>query len=102
MYAVIRVNRLDPAKAIADADALREFDELHSEQPGFLGSIVVDLDGGRQAVVNLWESEQHGQAGLAVLGPAVGRLLAPLMAEPSQLVGAGTATTTGGLHLTSS
>lgn len=102
MYAVIRVNSLDPARVAEAADELRWFEELHVQQPGFLGSIVVDLGGGRQGLVNLWESEEHSRAGLAVLGPWASRLLKPLMTEPPHLVGAGTATTAGGLRVTTS
>lgn len=99
MYAVIRVNSLDPVKVAEAAAELRWLDELHGEQPGFLGSIVVDLDGDRQVIVNVWQSEEHSRAGLALLAPWASRLLTPLMTEPSQLIGAGAATATGGLRL---
>lgn len=89
MYAVMRVNTWDNAKRAAAADDVAEFDRLHAEQPGFLGSLAVDLGESRHAIVNLWKSEEHAAAALPVMGPAVGRLLEPLMAEPSQLVGAG-------------
>ena len=89
MYAVVRLNTWDDAKRAAAADDVAEFDRIHSEQPGFLGSLVVDLGGGRNAIVNLWVSEEQATAALPVVGPAVGRLLEPLMAEPSQLVGTG-------------
>lgn len=99
MYAVIRVSRLDPGKAAQAAGELRWLEELHTEQPGFLGTIIVDVAGDRQVRVNLWDSEEHSRAGLAVLAPWASRLLTPLMTEPSRLVGAGDATTTGGLRL---
>jgi hypothetical protein len=51
---------------------------------------VVDLGAGRRFALNLWESEQHSAAALQVLGPEVGRLLDPLMAAPSRLIGTGT------------
>lgn len=89
MYAVVRVNTWDNAKRAAAAADVAEFDRIHAEQPGFLGSLVVDLGEGRNAIVNLWESEQQATAALPVVGPAVGRLLQPLMAEPSRLVGTG-------------
>ena len=89
MYAVVRLNTWDDAKRAAAAGDVAEFDRIHAEHPGFLGSLVVDLGGGRNAIVNLWGSEEQATLALPVVGPAVGRLLEPLMAEPSQLVGAG-------------
>jgi hypothetical protein len=89
MYAVVRLNTWDAGKRDAAADDVAEFDRIHAEQPGFLGSLVVDLGEGRHAIVNLWESEEQATAALPVVGPAVGRLLGPLMAEPSQLLGTG-------------
>lgn len=89
MYAIVRLNHFDPALLDDGAAQLEEFDRLHAEQPGFVGSLVVDLDAGRRVVVNLWESEERAKAGLRVLGPAVGRLVAPLMSSPSELIGIG-------------
>lgn len=89
MYGVVRVNTWDEAKRSAAADDVAEFERIHSEQPGFLGSLVVDLGEGRSAIVNLWKSQEHATDALPVVGPAVGRLLEPLMAEQSQMVGAG-------------
>lgn len=89
MYAVVRLNTWDNAKRAAAAGDVAEFDRIHSEQAGFLGSIVVDLGEGRNAIINLWTSEEAATAALPVVGPAVGRLLEPLMAKPSQLVGTG-------------
>lgn len=89
MYAVVRLNTWDDAKRAAAADDVAEFDRVHAEQPGFLGSLVVDLGEGREAILNLWESEEQATAALPVVGPLVGRLLEPLMAEPSQLLGTG-------------
>ncbi|GAB3061438.1 hypothetical protein GCM10027053_24670 [Intrasporangium mesophilum] len=89
MYAVVRLNAWDDAKRAAAVDDVAEFDRIHSEQPGFLGSLVVDLGDGRTVIVNLWESEKQATSALPVVGPAVGRMLEPLMTEPSRLVGAG-------------
>ncbi len=89
MYAVVRLNTWDEAKRAVAADDVAEFDRIHSEQPGFLGGLVVDLGEGRTVIVNLWESEKQATAALPVVGPAVGRLLEPLMREPSRLVGTG-------------
>ncbi|WP_422935196.1 hypothetical protein [Sinomonas sp. P47F7] len=90
MHAVLRINSFDPAKLAGAGEALREFDALHAAQPGFLGTVTVDLGDGRHFVMNLWRSAEDAQAGLSVLGPAVGRLIAPLLASPSELIGTGT------------
>lgn len=89
MYAVVRVNTWDQAKRADAAADVAEFDHIHGQQPGFLGSLVVDLGEGRNAILNLWESEEQATTALPVVGPAVARLLEPLFAEPSQLVGTG-------------
>jgi hypothetical protein len=93
MYAVVRLNSFD-LKKLADSPALEQFDQIHRAQPGYVGNIVVDLQGGRRLVLNLWESEEHSAAALPVVGPEVGRLLEPLMSHPSELVGAGTVIST--------
>ena len=97
MYAVVRVNAWDAKKRVNAGKDIEEFDRIHADQPGFLGSLMVDLGDGRDAIVNLWKSEEQAIAALPVLGPAVARLLEPLMAEPSVLVGAGEVTQ--GAHL---
>ena len=71
------------------APQLAEFNALHLGQPGFLGSLLVDAGDGATVLVNLWESEAHAVAGLQILGPYVERLVEPLFAKPSELLGAG-------------
>jgi len=90
MHAVLRVNSFDPTKLALSKEKLAEFDKVHAAQPGYVGGVVVDLGDGRRFVLNLWESEEHSAAALSVLGPEVGRLLGPLMAGPSELIGVGT------------
>ena len=89
MYAIIRLNTFDPDKLASAAQDLAEFDQIHAAQPGFRGSLVVSLDERRRLAVNLWEDSAASRVGLSVLGPQVARLLAAIMSEPSQLVGAG-------------
>ncbi len=89
MYAVLRVNSYDSGKLAAGQEQLAEFNRIHAAQPGFLGSMTVDLGEGRQFVLNLWDSEEHRVAGLNALGPAVERLVNPLLASPSELIGSG-------------
>ena len=93
MYAVVRLNSFDPAK-LTDSTSLEQFDRIHRAQPGYVGTVVVDLQAGRRLALNLWESEEHSAAALSVVGPEVGRLLEPLMSQPSELVGAGTVLST--------
>jgi hypothetical protein len=88
MFAVVRLNSFDPVK-LADSTSLEQFDQIHRAQPGYVGTVVVDLQAGRRLALNLWESEEHSAAALSVVGPQVGRLLEPLMSQPSELVGAG-------------
>ena len=90
MFAVLRLNSFDPDKLAASGETLDEFDKVHAAQPGYVGSVVVDLEEGRRFALNLWESEEHSSAALSVLGPEVGRLLSPLMSSPSELIGVGT------------
>lgn len=91
MYAVLRLNSFDPDKLVASGQGLEQFDEVHAAQAGYVGSVVVDIGGGgRHFALNLWESAEHSAAALFVLGPEIGRLLDPLMAKPSELIGAGT------------
>ena len=89
MYAIIRKNTFDPEKLTRAAGTLSEFRKLHSAQPGYAGSIEIDVAAAGRVVINLWETEQDAKAGQAVLVPHVQRLLEPLMAGPSQLIGAG-------------
>jgi hypothetical protein len=93
MFAIVRLNSFDQIK-LAASPALEQFDQIHRTQPGYVGTIVVDLQAGRRLVLNLWESEESSAAALSVLGPEVGRLLEPLMSHPSELVGAGTVIST--------
>ncbi len=89
MYAVVRELFYDPEKLARAAGQLEEFRKLHASQPGYVGSVTVDLGGGHRLAVNLWETEAQSISGRDKVGPAAGRLLEPLMAKPSNLVGAG-------------
>ena len=53
MIAIVRLNSFDPIK-LAASPALEQFDQLHRNQPGYVGTIVVDLQAGRRLVLNLW------------------------------------------------
>lgn len=94
MYAVVRLNSFDPEKLAASGDSLEQFDKTHRAQPGYLGTVVVDLQSGRRLAFNLWESQEHSTSALSVLAPEVARLVSPLMSSPSELIGVGTVITT--------
>ena len=100
MQAVLRVNSFDPDKLAAGQQQLDEFNKIHAAQRGFLGSLTVDLGEGRHFVLNLWDTEEHRISGLDALGPAVERLLKPLLAKPSDLVGVGPVIASDGLPAT--
>lgn len=89
MHAVLRINTYDPKKLAEHADQLAEFDRIHAAQPGYLGTVTVDLGQGRRFLINLWETDDHRQAALAALGPAVESLVNPLFGAPSELIGVG-------------
>ena len=100
-YAVVRRNRFekamnsadDPAVAAAEGDP-EEFQRVHAAQPGYRGNLVLDAGEGIQLTVTVWASEEHAAEARAALGPAVQRLLSPLMAAPSELLAAGQVTST--------
>ncbi|GAB2635146.1 hypothetical protein [Kribbella swartbergensis] len=89
MYAVLRLNSFDQDKLAVSSAQVEEFDRIHAAQPGYEGSIVVDLGAGRRFMINLWHSEEDSKAAFSRLVPEVDRLLTPLMAAPSEFVGAG-------------
>ncbi len=89
MYAILRRNSYDATKLAHAEPALAEFQAMHAAQPGYCGSIVVDIGDGQRVAVNLWATERDAAAGQTALVPHLRRLLEPLMSGPSQLVGAG-------------
>lgn len=89
MYAIVRANTYDPARLAQGRDQLAEFQELHARQPGYRGTLVVDAGDGRWLAVNLWETQEDANAALPALIPVVQRLLEPMMAAPSELIGTG-------------
>lgn len=90
MYAVLRMNSFDPNQLAASSESLERFDKIHTAQPGYAGSVVVDLGEGRRFVLNLWDSEESSTSALSVLEPEIGRLVSPLLVSPSELIGVGT------------
>ena len=89
MYAVVRRVAYDAQKRARGAEQVREFDALHAAQPGFRGTMDIDIGGGHTVVVNLWESKAAADAALPVMVPVVQRLIDPLLVEPAELIGTG-------------
>ena len=89
MQAVLRLNTYDTAKLTEHADQLAEFDRIHAAQPGYLGSVVVDIGSGRRFIINLWDTDEHRMAAMEALGPEVARLVNPVLTAPSELIGVG-------------
>lgn len=89
MYAVVRVNQYNAAR-LANAQAqLDEFQALHDRQRGALGTLIVDAGDQRWITINLWQSQAEAMAALPTLVPEVQRVVEPLLAAPSELIGAG-------------
>ncbi len=69
MYAVARINTVDPADPDAARDQLADLAAGHADQPGYLGNLIVDIGANRQLIVNLWQDEDRSNAGRIALGP---------------------------------
>jgi hypothetical protein len=89
MYAIVRMNSFDPSKLAGAAPRVDEFQRLHASQRGYAGSILVDLGEGQRLSINLWDSEDDANGALSTLEAEIGRVLVPLMAAPSRVLGAG-------------
>jgi hypothetical protein len=53
MYAVFRETSYAPDKPFYESPEFREFQELHSRQRGYQGTVVTDAGGGRYLTVTL-------------------------------------------------
>jgi hypothetical protein len=89
MYAIVRQVEYDEEMVQRADSELKAFDVVHSAQPGYIGSIVIDLGAGRRLALNLWDSDQAAAAARRALEAKVGQLLGPLMTGPPQLIGVG-------------
>jgi hypothetical protein len=90
MFAIIRENTFDPQKLAEGRASLDQFQAIHAQQPGYRGTLSIDAGDGHWFTINLWDSPASAQAALPTMLPVVERLLQPLMAEPSRLLGTGT------------
>jgi hypothetical protein len=100
MFAVIRETTYPADKPLSERPQFRAFQEAHAEQPGYLGTIVTHLGDGRHITVTLWDSAQHMDAAREAIGPAVSKLLEPIMLAPSRLHGTGEVAYTDVAHRT--
>jgi hypothetical protein len=89
MYSVIRENFYDLGKLARAGKEMQEFQAIHAAQRGYRGNIVVDLGGGHMLILTLWQSESDAHLARQALEPDIERLLVPLMAKPSHLLGTG-------------
>jgi heme-degrading monooxygenase HmoA len=89
MYAIVRQVEYDEEMLRPAESELKAFDVVHAAQPGYIGSVVIDVGAGQRLVLNLWDSEQAAAAARRALEAEVGQLLGPLMTGPSQLIGVG-------------
>lgn len=87
MHAVVRETKYNPDQPINEAPEFQEFQRIHANQPGYQGSVVVEVGAGRFVTVTLWRTADEMAAAREAIGPVVERLLDPLMAEPSHLLG---------------
>lgn len=89
MYAVVRLNKVNVGLERELQQQLHHFERTHAAQPGYRGSLSVDLDMDRRLIVNLWQDQAHSDAARTALGPTVGRLLGPMLVQPSKIIGVG-------------
>jgi hypothetical protein len=95
VYAIVRKNTYDPVKLERGRDQLARFDEMHAQQPGFRGTLTIDVGQNSNVLINLWDSREAAKAGLEQMRPAVGELMEPLLATESVLIGEGTVVESG-------
>jgi hypothetical protein len=89
MYAIVRDSQFDPDKLAKAHAQLQHFQALHAGQPGYSGTVLVDVSLGRMLIVTMWESQELAMRGREVLGPQIQTLLGPLINRESQVVGSG-------------
>lgn len=90
MYAVFRETNYAPGEPITESEEFRQFQDEHAHRPGYKGTIVAEVGDGRYLTLTLWETAQDMDSAREALGPAVQRLLDPLMTSRSKLLGTGT------------
>lgn len=89
MYAVVRESIYPEDAPLAARPQFSTFQGVHAAQLGYRGTIVTHLGEGRHITVTLWDTAEHMDAAREAIGPAVQRLIEPLMAQPARLLGTG-------------
>jgi hypothetical protein len=89
MYAIVRETFYDPAQPLQDRGEFKAFQAAHSEQGGYVGTLVVEAGSGRYLTTTLWKTREAAEAARIALGPTIGRLLNPLMTSAAKLLGTG-------------
>lgn len=89
MHAVIRETSYASDKPIYETDEFQQFQNEHARLRGYLGTVVVDVGGGRFVTLTLWQTAEDKDAAREVMGPVVQRFLEPLMTSPAKLLGTG-------------
>lgn len=89
MYAVCRETSYAPDTPIEQTPQFQEFQRAHADRPGYIGTVVTEVGGGRYLTLTLWDTTEHMDAARETIGPIAARLLNPLMTAPSILHGTG-------------
>jgi hypothetical protein len=89
MYAVVRESTYLEDRPLAERPEFTAFQDAHASQPGYRGTLVTHLGGGRHITVTLWDTAEHMSAARDAIGPTVKALIGPLMAQPTRLLGTG-------------
>jgi len=89
MYAVFRETTYPSDISIAETAQFQEFQRAHADRPGYVGTVVAQVGGGRYLTVTLWDTAEHMDAARETIGPIAARLLNPMMTTPSTLHGTG-------------
>lgn len=89
MYAVFRETYYPVDINIKETKEFNEFQEKHTEQPGYMGTIVTHVAEGRHLTVTLWETKEDMNNARKALEQIVTKLLNPIMTSPAKLIGTG-------------
>jgi hypothetical protein len=89
MHAVVRETSYPPEMPLDETPEFREFQREHASLSGYLGTVVVDVGGGRFLTLTLWQTAEDLTAARETMAPVVERTLDPLMTSPAKLLGTG-------------
>lgn len=89
MYAVFRETNYPLEIKLQETKEFKEFQDKHAKQPGYVGTIVTNVDEGRYLSITLWETKEDMDNARKALGQVVLELLNPIMTSPAKLLGTG-------------